>query len=855
MNNLGNAGWVRTTSRAYRLRVWVSRSEDRLNVRVTHEPNLTDWLVGRSADQLADVLANRPDVCWGAPVRGLDDLAARLTRPASVAEAMTRLPLPAIELLQTLTALGPRPTVGDAATLLDRGGRSPQAQRKAVRSAASILEASALAWLTGRDGVAVNPGVRAVIDQPLGIGRTVADHLEHTTLEQMRQLLRTLGLPDRTRRADAAEKLTEFLTDQAQVRQLLAGAPEPARERLRALATAGADDSAFYRRNQQDQEGENWARRRGLLFGGQYYFTELPVEVALAVRSGELTVSFHPDAPALLTAPIVTSGPSGPSGASAAQALAAGAAAAAAEFTETVAALLDSMSRSPLPELKAGGVGFREVARLAKSIRIDESEVRLALELIRSLGLLTGVGAGVGVNSAATVWRAEEPSVRLADLAVAWWGLPVTPTVTHDIDGKAMPTIGARMADGSAMLLRWAVIDTVAALPPGTGLAEVDSLAEYLNWSQPGTIEPQDTSVAAVWTEAHTLGVLVGGALTGIGSALLQGDPAALLGVAESLLAPATSTGRFGSDLTVMVAGSPSAAVSALLDSSADRESRGAAVVWRFSPASVRRALDGGAAADELVRELRSIAETDLPQPLTYLISDVHRRHGSLIVRPALCCVVSADEALLVEVAAHRGLRALRPAALAPTVLSFQAEPSTVLATLRAAGYLPVPADEWGVVRLGGSTVEPTPDDGPAPAQRMIDQLPALHSHSSAQHGAGLRGDLADGLKELAEAILATASSPGNSAVGTGREPSETEAVIDAFGLNLDPVEQRQLAFAIDNQLPVQITYQSTTGGVTTRTISDIELVAGLMYAWCHLRDDERVFAVDRVQAVQPVDG
>ena len=74
------------------------------------------------------------------------------------------------------------------------------------------------------------------------------------------------------------------------------------------------------------------------------------------------------------------------------------------------------------------------------------------------------------------------------------------------------------------------------------------------------------------------------------------------------------------------------------------------------------------------------------------------------------------------------------------------------------------------------------------------------------------------------------------------------------FGTQLDAVEHRQLAFAIEHQLPVRITYQSASGGVTTRTISDIELVGGLMYAWCHLRDDERAFAVDRVRAVLPVD-
>jgi hypothetical protein len=810
---------------------------------VTDEPNLTDWLAGLSAEQLAEVLQSRPDARWGAPLRGVDDLAARLARPASVAEAITRLPLPGVELLHALAALGPAPTIGGAAELLDKGGRTSRAQRKAVRDALAILEGSALAWLVGRDTVAVNPGVRVVIDQPLGIGRTVAGHLEHTTLDQLRQLLRNLGLPDRARRADAVATLTDFLTDQQLVRELLAAAPEPARARLRALSMGGTDDSGFYRRSQQDQEGENWARRRGLLFGGQYYVAEVPVEIALAVRAGAVTVSFHPDAPALRTAPIAGTG------ASAVDAVSAGAAAAAAEFTETVAGLVDSMSRSPLAALKSGGIGTREVARVAKAIGNDEPVVRLALELIRALGLLTGTANGVGVNAAAATWRAEEPSARLADLAVAWWGLPVTPTVTHDSDGKAIPAIGGRTADGAAMLLRWAVIDIVGALSAGTGLAALDSLAEYLNWRQPGTIEPQDPAVEAIWAEAHAIGLLAGGALTPIGSALLQRDPAALLSVAGVMVAPATSVGRFGSDLTVMVAGSPSAAVSALLDSCADRESRGAAVVWRFSPPSVRRALDDGATAEDLAAALRSIAETDLPQPLTYLISDIDRRHGSLVVQPALCCVRSADEALLLEVAAHRSLRALRPAALAPTVLAFQAEPPVVLAALRTAGYLPVPADEFGVVTLGRERAEQPVDDGSAVAERMVDQLRALDSGRSAPYAA-LAGTGASGeLRELAEAVLSTA---GPSA-GSGREPSETESIIEAFGTQLDPVEQRQLAYAAEHQLPVRITYQSSTGGVTTRTISDIELVAGLMYAWCHLRDDERVFAVDRVQAVLPV--
>ena len=54
------------------------------------------------------------------------------------------------------------------------------------------------------------------------------------------------------------------------------------------------------------------------------------------------------------------------------------------------------------------------------------------------------------------------------------------------------------------------------------------------------------------------------------------------------------------------------------------------------------------------------------------------------MVHPALCCLRSDDQALLIEVAAHRSLRSLRPHLLAPTVVAFQAEPSVVLGTLRA---------------------------------------------------------------------------------------------------------------------------------------------------------------------------
>ena len=35
-----------------------------------------------------------------------------------------------------------------------------------------------------------------MIDRPLGLGRSLASHLEHSPVDQLRGLLRNLGLPD-----------------------------------------------------------------------------------------------------------------------------------------------------------------------------------------------------------------------------------------------------------------------------------------------------------------------------------------------------------------------------------------------------------------------------------------------------------------------------------------------------------------------------------------------------------------------------------------------------------------------------------------------------------------------------------
>ena len=46
------------------------------------------------------------------------------------------------------------------------------------------------------------------------------------------------------------------------------------------------------------------------------------------------------------------------------------------------------------------------------------------------------------------------------------------------------------------------------------------------------------------------------------------------------------------------------------------------------------------------------------------------------------------------------------------------------------------------------------------------------------------------------------------------------------------------------------IRYRSSSGGVTTRVVSELSVGGGYVSGWCHLRDGERTFRLSSVYAV-----
>jgi hypothetical protein len=793
---------------------------------------LAPWLGTLSADALAALLRRRPEVLAPPPPRDLGELAGRLQGRLGVLRAYQTLTLPAVQVVDVLTAYRCR----RRAELIAIVGENKKAD---VDQSLANLAELALVWES--DGQLTVAGELASLHRyPLRMGPDVATLLDRRTPSELRGLAAALGLDVPASKQQAVRELAARYADGAWVRSLVATGSPTVQALLGALAwrqpalpgVPDAEDGDLPR----DPDAEAWLLRHGLLQPDEWRLLMVPREVSLALRGPDYRPPFDPDPPRPLLAPVPQ------------EAVAAEAAAAASALIDQVGAVLCA---GPVARLKAGGVGAREQRRLARLVATDEATVRFALELAHRAGLLAGVADELLPTDRFDGWLAADPADRLLPLLAAWLELPTVPL----LEGTALaPELAGRVTDQ----VRSVLLSVATGLPPGKALADEGYLLDALRWQAPSLArhpEHVEEYVGPLWTEAARLGIVALGCLSPLGRALVALDPDELARVAGAMLAHPTGTAIFQADLTALVAGPPDAALAALLDGAAQRESRGAASTWRFSAGSVRRALDAGQTADDLLAALRAVAtDRALPQPLEYLVADVARRHGEVRVRAVGCVLRADDPALLAEILAARGLSDLGLTRLAPTVLASSAAPGPTLSALRSAGYAPVGEDGTGlalVERLARRRAKP-----PAASRRQ----PAWSQEEPAPH------PLAVDPAELAEFLLAAPSAriappkqpqpadPVPAMMGHERAlhlvRRPTLEVIDARAPQLDPRQRQLLADAIDEQLPVRIDYVDGDGRFSTRVIEEIELSGAVIEAWCQLRDDDRMFLLDRIGAV-----
>ena len=510
--------------------------------------------------------------------------------------------------------------------------------------------------------------------------------------------------------------------------------------------------------------------------------------------------------------------------------VAAGAAFEAARRTEL---LLDSWGTEPPAALRNGGLGVRDLRIAAARLAVDEPTAALLIEIAVAAGLAaTGTDADGDAAWLPTdrydSWAARPAAERWQALAEAWLASPRMPGLVGQRDpaGKTWNALvpelsGVHMAETRRMTLQvLAELPSGEVLATGTGGAGV---VARLGWLRPR--RPRTRAEQAGWTlsEAATLGVTGLGGLASYARGLVEPGSATGKRSAADLLAPLLPPPvdhvLLQADLTAVAPGPLETELARRLQVTAEVESRGGATVYRFTPASVRSALDAGWTAAEVHAFLAEVSRTPVPQPLTYLVDDTARTHGSVRVGYAEAFLRADDEAALAELLHHPKAASLGLRRIAPTVLISDVPIDVLLPRLRELGLAPVVESADGTVHVA----------------RLDARRARTPKERRTSTGAAAREQARDTARVAA---VVTAIRAGDQAAATRPASPGRLTPSDALGA---------LREAVETATTVVITYVDNHGTRTDRVVEPIRVEGGQLVARDRRADDTRSYAVHRI--------
>ncbi|MGY0462391.1 helicase C-terminal domain-containing protein [Kitasatospora sp. cg17-2] len=814
---------------------------------------LAEELRARPDDDLVALLRSRPDLLN--PVPGdLTQLTARLSSRASALRALERLDRFTLQTAEALAALPDASSPTAVRTLLAGPAKvkpHPEATPLSAADRAAVAAALPRALATLRDRALLwgpDNGLRLVIAARealaptaanpgrTGLGPTFAEASTGMSPARLQQLLASAGQPATPDPVTAVAAFTTLLGDRARCEALLATAPEPALRLLDRLVwgppTGTVPDATRPVTAQDAQSPVEWLLARGLLLPTSPGSVVLPRELALHLRGGRSHRTVEP----LQPEPAPAAAPRDPGtvdGAAAGQAHTA---------VRTVEELLELWGLTPPPTLRAGGLGVRDLKRTAQALESTEQTTAFWLELAHTSGLLAPDGE-VDEHWAPTPgydeWLRLDTAARWTVLARAWLAATRVPALagTADGKGKQRAALGPELDRTLAPSVRRAALALLAELPPGTAATPAE-LLPTLRWQRPlrgGPTDPDGRDLRehlVGWTlaEAELLGVTGRGALAAPARALLtaEADPATVL---APLLPQPLDHVILQPDLTAIAPGPLLTPLAQALALCADIESKGGATVYRFTPESVRRALDAGRSAADLRAFLDQHSRTPLPQPLGYLIDDVARRHGLLRVGAASSYLRCDDPALLNEILADRRSADLRLRLLAPTVLAAQAAPDVLLGTLRSMGYAPAAESAEGDVLITRPDSHRTP---PRAAPVPVPDGPPTPDDTL----------LAAAVKAIRAGDRAATAVRREPAAASGRQLPRTAAA--------ETLATLQTAVLLGERM--WIGYLNAEGLASQRIIDPVKVEGGYVTAFDHHDGELRTFALHRITGVAELD-
>jgi hypothetical protein len=491
--------------------------------------------------------------------------------------------------------------------------------------------------------------------------------------------------------------------------------------------------------------------------------------------------------------------------------------------------LLNFWADEPADALRAGGLGVRDLKIISTHLGVDESCAAFIVELAY-LSSLISIDAQDRImpSNKFDIWLMQSPADRWQAIASQWLITSRVSGLVGRAESKNVAALGPELDRVNAAKVRSLTLSILSEnqlVAPST-----TSFNEVLAWRAPVRRNSSLQEELAHWTlrEAEWLGITGQGAISKYGLEFLTGDS---LEIINNDLPKTVNHILIQSDNTAIAPGPLEHEISQQLAMMAEIESRGGATVYRFSEATIRRALDHGKTGDEIKSFLAKTSKTPMPQPLEYLISDVAKKHGKLRVGNTSAFIRCEDSSLISQIINDKRLEVLALRRIAPEVAICDHDATDTMRILREAGYLPAGESATGIMLTGPRSnraiTKPRPPrvigEIEIPTQENISA--AIRSLRTGEKSTHKQTHLRQIANEALGALPRTTA-------------NETMDLVNKY---------------IAEEKSLSIGYADNNGSVTHRIIDPIRVSAGALIARDHATGEVQSFRIPRITGVAPL--